>query len=274
MSHGVIILSLKKPSYSQGAFNLALSIKHYNPAINITLVTDNEHQKHYRPEHYLVFDAIKTISPSHYIDSGMFQPALAKININKYSHYDKTLYIDADSLVLQDLQPLFDKLDGNDFKGNVLDSYVQWTDSETYKDFFGIEQGIMINSSWFYFEGNSVFEQANKFYSKGFDAEKVFPKWGLSYPDELFFNASIMKLGIDVKVDYEPMFFGNLIDIRSLTQLQNDFFMLTLYGGQKTVRSTYIEFYDRLCFSMCTQKGIEHYFKARNLLTGKHVTNK
>ena len=88
MSQGVIILSLKKPSYSQGAFNLALSIKHYNPSINITLVTDNEHQKHYRPEHYLVFDAIKTISPSHYISEGMFQPALAKININKAASLD------------------------------------------------------------------------------------------------------------------------------------------------------------------------------------------
>jgi alpha-N-acetylglucosamine transferase len=271
---GVIILSLKNKSYPMGAYNLALSIKHYNPSISITLVTDNEHQKHYRPEHYLVFDSIKTIARHHYINDGMFQPALAKLNIYKYSSYDKTLYIDADSLVLQDIQPLFNKLLGNGFKGNVLDNYVQWTDAETFKEFFGVEQGLMINSSWFYFENNEVFEQANDYYNKGFNSEKIEPKWGLSLPDELFFNASLIKLGVNPKVDFEPMFFGNLIDQRTLSELQNDFFMFTLYGGRHTVRSVYVDFYDRICHVMNKAIGFEHLFKARDILTNKHVNNK
>jgi len=274
MEQGIVILSLKKPSYSMGAYNLALSIKHYNPSINITLVTDNEHQKHYRPEHYLVFDSIKTISHHHYINDGMFQPALAKLNIYKYSSYKKTLYIDADSLVLQDIQPLFDKLLGNEFKSNVLDNYVQWTDAETFKEFFGVEQGLMINSSWFYFESPKVFQYANDFYIKGFDSAKIEPKWGLSLPDELFFNASLIKSEINPKVDFEPMFFGNLIDARTNSELQNDFFMFTLYGGKHTVRSIYVDFYDALCRNMNRERGFEHLFKARDILNGKHVNVK
>lgn len=274
MTQGVIILSLKRPSYSMGAFNLALSIKHYNPLINITLVSDNEHQKHYRDDHYKVFDSIKTISKYDFIDGGQFQPALAKINIDKYSSYDKTLYIDADSLVLQDLQPLFDKLNGREFAGNVIDGYTQWTDAETFKEFFSVDWGQTINSSWFYFEDYNVFETATEYYKKGFDQSKIMPKWGASFPDELFFNASLVKLGINPKTEFDVMFFGNSIDQRSLTEIQNDFFALTLYGGKTTVRLTYIEFYDRLCFMMCTARGIEHRFKAHEILNNKHVNSK
>lgn len=273
--YGVIILSLRKKSYPLGAFNLALSIKHFNPSINITLVSDGEHKKHYREEHYKVFDTIKDINLCDYIDSnGLFQPALAKINIYKYTDYKQTLYIDADSLVLQDLAPLFDNLKGNKFKSNVIEGYTQWTDKDTFKSFFGLEFGKTINSSWFYFEDKKVFEQANKFYSKGFDLNKISPKWGGTFPDELFFNASLGKLKIDPKIDFDVMFFGNAIDKRTNTEIQNDFYAFTLYGGQKTVRGVYIDWYDRLCFSFCTQLGIEHYFKAHGILTGKHVQNK
>lgn len=272
---GVIILSLKKSTYSLGAFNLALSIKHYNPSINITLVSDGEHQKHYRPEHYTVFDHVKDINLCDYIDSnGLFQPALAKININKYSDYKRTLFIDADSLVLEDIQPLFDKLKGSKFKSNVIEGYTQWTDSETFKSFFGVDFGTTINSSWYYWENKSVFDQANKFYSKGFSLDKVVPRWGGTFPDELFFNASIAKLKIDPKVDFDVMFFGNVIDKRTNSEIQKDFFALTLYGGAKTVRNIYVDFYDRLCSNMCTEKGIEHRFKADAILKGKHVHNK
>jgi hypothetical protein len=272
---GVIILSLKKPAYALGAFNLALSIKHFNPSINITLVSDGEHKRHYRQEHYEVFDKIKDINLCDYIDfDGSFQPALAKININRYSDYKQTLYIDADSLVLQDLQPLFDKLKGNKFKSNVIEGYTQWTDEETFKSFFGVDFGLTINSSWFYFEDKKAFDQANKYYSKSFPVDKIAPKWGGTYPDELFFNASITKLKIDPKVDFDVMFFGNAIDKRTYSEIEKDFYGFTLYGGQRTVRDIYITWYDRLCFKFCKNKGIEHRFKAHGILTGKHVLNK
>lgn len=273
--NGVIILCLRKPAYALGAFNLALSIKHFNPSINVTLVSDGEHKKHYRPEHYEPFDTIKEINLCDYIDSnGLFQPALAKLNVHKYSEYKQTLYIDADSLVLKDLSPLFELLKGNAFKSNVIEGYTQWTDEETYKSFFGVGVSQTINSSWYYFENKKVFEQANKFYSKGFDINKIKPRWGGTFPDELFFNASINKLKIDPKTDLNIMFFGNMIDQRTYSELERDFYAFTLYGGQRTVRDIYVTWYDRLVFMMCSKKNIEHRFKADAILKGKHVLNK
>jgi len=272
---GIIILSIKKPAYSLASFNLALSIKHYNPNINITLVSDGEHSKHFRPEHYAVFDWIKQIALCDYVDSnGSFQPALAKLNINKYSTYKGTLYIDADSLVLQDLQPLLDALKGSKFKSNVISPYTQWTDEATFKEFFGVDYGVTINSSWFYFENNKVFEQANKYWLKGFDIQKIAPKWGGSLPDEMFFNASLTKLNIDAKSELNVMFFGGSIDSRTTEQIQQDFYSLTLYGGMRTVRDIYLTFYDKIVFAMCKVKGIEHRFKVKDILKGKHVLGK
>lgn len=272
MDFGVIILSLKKPAYSLAAFNLALSIKHYNPNINITLVSDGEHRKHFHPEHYLQFNWIKEIDKDHYTgQDGTFQPALGKLNVYRYSGYKRTLYIDADSLVLQDLMPMFEKLKGSRFKSNVIEQYTQWTTKEMFNSFFGVDFGATVNSSWFYFEDNTVFEQANSFYSKDFDVQNIKPKWGGTLPDEMFINASLTRLNIDAKVDFEVMFFGNLVDKRTLEELQNDFFAFTLYGGMKTVRGIYVDFYDRICNKMCRQLGIQHKFKAKDILIGKHV---
>jgi hypothetical protein len=273
---GIIILALQKSAYSTGAFNLALSIKHYNPNINITLVSDGEHLKHYRPAHFSVFNWIKEIKLCDYINTdGKFQPALAKIRINEYSTYDGTLYLDADSICLQDLQPFLDKLKGSEFKSNVIEGYTQWTDEKFFNEFFGFGFGKTINSSWYYWEKIDVFKAANEFYSKGFPVDKIMPKWGSgTLPDELFFNAAITKCGVDPKVDYEVMFFGNVIDIRTLTELQEQHYLFTLYGGIRTVRSIYIDWYDRLMIKICESKGMEHRFKSHGILTGKHVNNK
>jgi len=275
MNQGVIILALKNKAYSLGAFNLALSIKHYNPDIHITLVSDGEHMKNYRAEHYSVFDWIKEIESRDYLDSnGAFSPALAKLSISKYAVCKGTLYIDADSIVTQDLKPLFDELKGSAFKSNVLENYTQWTGAETFKDQFGIEPGITINSSWFYFEKSKVFSEALKLYKKGFPLDKISPRWGSTLPDELFFNAAIAKTKTDPAFPDKVMFFGNMIDKRSNTQLEQDYFAFTLYGGSRTVRDVYVTFYDKLMFKFCSAVGIEHYFKASEILKGKHVQQK
>ncbi len=269
---GIIILSLKKPAYSLAAFNLALSIKHFNPSINITLISDGEHKRHYRAEHYSVFDCIKEIMLCDYIDSnGLFQPGLAKLNVYKYSDYKHTLYFDSDSLVFQDIQPLLDKLKGSKFKSNIVDGYTNWTDPETFKSFFGFDFGLTINSSWFYFENKKIFEQANKYFQKGFDIEKIKPLWGKTLPDELFLNAALIKLKVDPKIDFDLMFFGNVISKKTFTEIETDFYAMTLYGGSRTVRDVYVTWYDRLCYKMCRAKGIEHIFKVHAILAGKHV---
>lgn len=284
--NGIIILALNKASYYHAAANLAMSIKYYNPNINITLVSDGGHVHQYRTEHYLYFDWIKEIDINDMQDENGFSPALAKINIHKYSTYDNTLYIDADTLVLQDLKPLIDKLDklGGLFYSNVLGSggieadihYQAWATNEKLWDYFNLKKDQKIytfNTSWFYFkkESKSIFDKVLFNYFNGFKKEDLKNKWGGTLPDELFFYGTLAQLEINPTLNENVCFFGEKIDERTLDQLQEQYYMFTLYGGRSTVRLNYREWYDRICQMMCRKVGKEHYFKSHGILQGKHV---
>lgn len=286
---GIIILALKKPAYYHAAANLAMSIKHYDSSLNITLVSDGGHVNEYRAEHYSFFDWIKEIDFNYYNDENGFSPALAKINIYKYSTYDNTLYIDADTLVLKDLKPLLNKLERLTglFYSNVLGSgkyeddimYQAWATNEKLWDYFNLKKEQTVytfNSSWFFFrkESKSIFEKVLFNYRNGFVKEDLKNKWGNSLPDELFFYGTLAQLEMNPSVDFDVCFFGENVDERSLDDLQNQYYMFTLYGGKSTVRLIYIEWYDRIVNMMCRKNKMENYFKSHFILQGKHVMNK
>lgn len=289
MKQGIIILALKKDAYYCGAFNLALSIKYHNPNINITLVSDGGHTRVYDGFKYSVFDNIKLIDKADYTDkNSMFCPAKAKININKYTPYDNTLYIDADSLVLKDLQPILDKLvslDGNFYAqyfatGGLNDSihYNVWAENKDIWDFFKLKETDKINtvnSSWIFFKkADKFFKKLNDNYNKGFPIEKLKVRWGGTLPDELFIVGTLAQMNINPNSGLDLMFFGNEIDSRNVSQLENDYYAFTLFGGgvgRTTVRDKYITWYDRLLFKMLNKFQQEHRFKANVILTDKHV---
>jgi len=290
MDKGVVIIALKKAAYSCGAFNLALSIKHFNPNINITLLSDGEHRRHFGVTEYSVFNNIKELPLCEYND-GSFQPGLAKLNFYQHSPYNRTLYIDADSLCLKDIGPLLDELSLSDkyIHSSVLGSgnkeddiqYSVWATNKQIWEYFDLKDDARlnnINSSWIYVrkckEADEFFLKLNENYKKGFGVENLLHKWGGTYPDELFYNGTLAQIQVNPYFEDKVMFFGNNLDPRSTTQIQEDYYFLTLYGkgtGVTTVKQRYIEFYDRLMFSMCENRGHEHKFKAHGMLTGKHV---
>jgi hypothetical protein len=290
MKQGVIILALKKDAYFCGAFNLALSIKFYNPNINITLLSDGGHVRVYNALQYSVFDNIKEIAKEDTTDAnGVFCPAKAKININKYTPYDNTLYIDADSLCLQDLQPLFNSLNllGGSFYSHYFATgtkesdieYNPWATNTQIWDFFKLKEDAKlntINSSWIYFNKKSdkLFKKVNENYNKNFGIDNLKIRWGGTMPDELYFVGSLAQLDINPNSNIKAMFFGNEIDARSTSQIEEDFYFITLFGGgvgRTTVRDKYITFYDKLLHKICAKKGIDHKYKAHLILTNKHV---
>lgn len=273
---GVLILALNKQSYACAAFNLALSIKHFNPDLHITLISDNNHHHCFKTEHYSPFNFIAEIDKDDSLNEGKFCPAKAKLSLYKYSTYSETLYIDADSICFKNLDSLFEKLNGNKFKSNVVNDYTQWTDSDKFKDFFGVQQGQAINSSWIYFEkqGEEIFKTAQKYYDQKFPIEKLKQKWGNSLPDELFFNGALEKLKIYSEVHYPVMFFDDRKDERSTSKLQEDFYFMTFYGNDNSTRLHFREWYDKYMFNICTKYGIAHSFKMGNIIANKHVLTK
>jgi len=274
MDKGIIILALNKQSYACAAFNLALSIRYYNPDLNITLLTDNTHLQCFRPEHFAPFNFIKEIPKEEYTDNGMFSPGKAKLSLYKHTPYKCTLYIDADSICFKNLDSLFKQLKGCNFKSNVVEDYTQWTDAVKFKDFFGFEQGLSINSSWIYFESDSVFRQAETFFNKGFNKDDLKQKWGNNLPDELFFNASIQKLKANPRVHFNVMFFDDKKVQKDISEIENEFYFITYYGNANSTRLSYIEWYDKNMFRLCTHYGIEHRFKISAIMVHKHVNTK
>lgn len=283
-------MALKKDAYYCAAFNLATSIKYFNPNIHITLLSDGGHRKTFRAIDYSVFDWIMDIDQNDMADSdGKFCPAKAKLNLNKYAMYDNTLYIDADSLVLQDIQPMIDRLieKGGEFYSQYFDTgginddiqYNVWAKNELIWKFFGLKSDdklITINSSWIFFtnKANKIFKKANKFYKQNFGLDNLSVKWGNTMPDELYFVGTLANLKVNPNSDIDAMFFGNVLDKRLLTELSEQYYCFTLYGGgvgRTTVRDAYITWYDRLMFKYLDKWSIEHRYKAHLILTNKHV---
>jgi hypothetical protein len=283
---GVVILALKRSNYYQAAANLAASIKFYSPNIPITLISDGI-TNFLRKEHFEFFTNVVVMDEADYTDKHGFSPALAKINVHKYTPYDKTLYIDADSIVLQPLEPLFELCKG-DFHSEVMGvgtkaddiSYQAWATNEKLWEFFDLKEDSVlrtINSTWFYFNKKSkkIFNKILKFYDKGFDLSDLKNRWGGTLPDELFFYGTLANMGIVPMIEKKACFFGDHIDTsRTLTDLQNDFFMFTLYGGRTTVRLEYREFYDRLLNKIYQSFNMPHIFKNHSIIQNKHVNNR
>ena len=290
MEKGIVIVALKKKAYCYGAFNLALSIKHYNPSINITLLSDGEHIKCFGLTEFAVFDNIKIMDDADYTNE-TFEPALAKFNFYKYTPYDKTLYIDADSLCLKDIAPLMDALDNEKgfFYSNVHGSggleddiqYSVWATNKQVWDFFKLKKDSVLhnmNSSWIWVKkckkADALFDKILENYYKGFGLENLLHQWGGTYPDELFFNGTCAQLKINPTFNKSVMFFGDKQDNLPVSRLHDEYYFMTLFGkgnGTTTVRGKFIDFYDRILNNMCRKAGIPNNYKSHSILTGKHT---
>ncbi len=266
MNKGIVILCMKNAHYACAAFNLANSIKYHSPDIHITLLSDGIHNKAFSAIHFSQFDSIKEISEKTVTE--------AKLSINKYSDYDCTLYVDADTICTKPLEPLFESLKGNSFKSNFIENYTQWTSEEIFKSFFGVEFGQTINSSWIYFESAKVFNSALEYYKKGFKLADISPKWGTQLPDEMFLNAALTKNKVDAKIDFDVMFFDEKKEEFNFTVLCNKYYFITFYGNRNNTRLGLQEWYDRELQKISNSKGFQHRFKIHDILANKLVMQK
>lgn len=264
MNNGVVILCMNKPQYAAAAFNLAFSIKHHSK-VHITLLSDGVHRKLFQAQHYSPFDWIKEISYNSICE--------AKLSLHKHTPYDKTLYIDADTICRASIDELFTKFEGSNFLSNVLAPYTSWVSDEDFKSSFGLEKTQTINSSWMYWESAIVFDAALREFNKGFDISKLSDKWGGVLPDELFFNAALAQTKTDAKTDEKVMYFDSKNSAFSYNEIEN-YSLITFFGNKKTSHLELQEWYDKTMFKYCTAKGIDHRFKIHEILANKLVNDK
>lgn len=262
------------------AHNIAVSIKQHTPNIHITLFIEPD----LKLQDSTVFDNIVYLDRSLIYTEGVgIDPVKCKVNMYDLLPYEHNLYLDVDGLVLQNLNPLFDKLiEGKDVfvtdiiaKGKKHESieYSIWAGNEVIWPYFDLKEDAILPStqtSWMYIrkdeKAKQIFETAKKYID--FPKNRLRKKWGGTIPDELIFSGVLAKLEMIPKYNPRPIFFGSKNDERPLYQLSKEYFVLSLYGngrGRTMVMPKYIKWYNDLI------KGYEKSYKSEMFMGDKHA---
>ncbi len=284
MTKGVILLAYGKHEYIYMAAHLIASIKHYSPELPISVLCDAS--IHYMPERYkALIDETIFMDSDHLLTNGQIDPGKAKCNLIHYLPYDQNLYLDVDGLCLKDLTPVFDT--DKPFLTEVVAAggkndkieYNHWATNENEWEEFGLKEDATfrtIQSSSMYFERGKFCDKLQKHLTKclKFPMAKLANNWGKHLPDELIYSGALAQLEYDPSFDKPVCFFGHKISPLSFTELQEKFFMLSMYGngkGNTLVRDRYKDFYNRLNYSHHKAQKMDVIRPIHSLMRAKHV---
>lgn len=167
---GVLTFAYGKKEYIDEARTLAISIKRFSPNLSISLVTDC-HDKDLAQ----LFDIIIPADMS--LGSNLVQ----KLYIDLYTPYQKTIFIDSDCIVVEDIEYIFDELSG----GTTIipdGTYLINKNNPRGVDFFKLEKELGIsefrefNGGIYYVEKNTLSEETFK---KGRELLKNYKSYGI-----------------------------------------------------------------------------------------------
>lgn len=161
---GIVLFAFGKKGYVFMSNNMALSIKHFNKNLPITLFVEENLQNYIYDAS--VYDNISVIDNSDIYTAGVgLNPANLKVNIYKYLPYKENLYLDVDGCALKDLEPLLDACIESEYyyltdiidKGGYNDTinYNIWADNSDIYPFFDLKKNDVLpalQTSWAYIE--------------------------------------------------------------------------------------------------------------------------
>lgn len=298
MDKGVIIYAFKKPSYGKLAFNLAVSLKFHSPEIPICLIHDELALKHLGIDHLKFFDKFIPIERNDLYDNIHFAPGKAKILGYKYFPFDQNMILDADSICVRPIEPLFESCQAKPIYSQstgtwteVADDWTcQWMNLKICKEVFKLPkkyQLFEINSSFMLVkkckESEKFYTQAMENYTAGVNHKKL-RKWGGGFPDELAFNIAFAQTGLspafdDLKLEninnviQKPVFFSTNYTNR-WGEIHKDYYFLGFFGGRNFTSKSLQEHYDTLMRGHAKHFGFMHQWKCHLLMKDKHVNEK
>lgn len=262
---GFLILAHGKPFYLKWAYNLALSIKYFTD-IPVALVTDLDVMR----SPYNCYDII--------IEVNDLLPFHAKTRLPEFTPFEETIYLDADSLCINDPSGLFDQ--DQEIKTHVYTPWkyedrdkctMIWANLSKLWSYYKIDPDHFYpetNSSIIYFRKTSkvrqFFDLAEILY-----AEKPFPDYDRTtfayYPDELAFNTAYSLCGLvpGWNENESPIYFhGNTHGIMDVKNVMENRKFISLYGVDSTHGMLY-KLYDRLKNEMFSSKYSFHGVKIK-----------
>ena len=275
LTKGVCIIAAGNPIYGQMAMNLAMSIKYSQPDVHITLLWQGAGKNHVTQHIGGFFDEEIEIPEEYTKQNGMDSYLKAKMYLYDLSPYNKTIYLDADTIFFpkRNIGQLFDELNGTSFTiGNrgisdlSTDPRLIWSDLEEMRTVYGDVIIYNLSSEFMYFE---KCEESRLFFDV---AKAAFEDPGVSYvrfagtvPDELAFQIAYIHTGEKpTKVPFLPFYWEPYEQKRlTLPQVQStDFYGYSIGGAilSKEMKQNY----DDLVRFYSNKFGIKYSFMCKS----------
>lgn len=300
---GVVLLAFGKPQYYWAAFNLAFSIKKFNPAIPIALIAEDKAKALSQcadlPQYIDTFAEINT--DDIYTDKKL-DPAKLKVKLYNYLPFERNLYLDVDAIALKDIQPMIEELarSGKDYISHCVGYHtidkgrdfkeMQWAWADKMWEHFELGADTVmpaINSSmqWIV-KGEAtaaLYATAQDLYfNKPLKLHELRMKWGGGQPDELYMNIALAIHNIDPALkQYEPIKTseGGMIHFamtRGLTfqEITQNYYLQSYYGGAGFTPIFYIDWLDRLLTAEFKAIGKRHIYYINRIVQNKYADGK
>jgi hypothetical protein len=283
--NGITLLAIGDKTYGMWAFNMALSIK-YHCNLPIQLIYQKETIKDLSKWHLSFFSYRTEIVQEDYHTNGKFDPARAKLNLDRYIYFPKSLCLDVDAILLKDPTPIFElkryhvQTKGYMTRHEIPEKVEIWAHPSKIWEKYGlsekskfpiVETGIQLllrNE-----QTNKIFNMARVYFGDPIHIGDLKTSWGHNQPDELYLGVSMAKLG------YKPGFPENVKSLHATyrdkitdeAKLGEEYYCFGLWGNKALNHSRLISYYDRLVNKYSKKWGRNIEFKARHLLNGKFV---
>lgn len=276
---GIVLIAIGHPYYGRMAYNLAMSIKAVERYAHITLVYTHGAIAHINQRNMHVFDNKFAID-----DAG--QPFGAKLTLDQLTPYERTIYIDVDTLWVNKQGPaaLFAKLKGIQFTGitegmhdysepkksDISKVYPTWADLDEVREVYALTNPIIYQwrSEFMYFEQcdktKDLFARMRSAYA-GAHALKSIKKFADHVPDELAINIAVNQAGMwphEYKwkaTFWDRMHGSNMADI---SDLQANYYAISCGSNHGTGALKRV--YDRVCAASAGRLGLQHVFPLVN----------
>jgi len=248
--------------YGKFAYNLARSLKYHSPDIKIHLVWNDVGIRPLNTHQQAIFDYDTKADEDHCFTDGLFTPSKIKMHLYEYLYFDETIYIDADSLLIKPIEPLFDICTQDYYTSLLLDEetnlpatankdtmdfkYMMWATPEQIWGHYGLNGETMpaTNSSFQFIRKSKtcekLFRQILANYDDRIPARELQQKWGKGgQPDELYLNVALAQLGMLPYLGEEPVMYGHdrVMDIQKDYE---DHYFLTFFGHKSYTEHNYI----------------------------------
>lgn len=284
--NGVTLLAIGNKSYAQWAFNMALSIKYHNSKIPIQLIYDPKTIEGLSDWHMSFFDVKTEMLRVDFVLESRFNPAWAKLNLDRYIEFDKSLCMDVDAICLRDLSPIFEldryyvQTKGYMARHKIPDDVEIWAHPNKVWDKYLLSENTMMpivetglqlitNDSY----THDIFDKARRFFSDPIPIDELSSSWGWNQPDELYLGIAMATL------NYKPDFPDSIKSLHATykekivneVEFCKPYYCFGLWGNKALNHSRLIDYYDRLMTKYTKKRGQNIQFKARKLLNDKFV---